>query len=86
MLCKLAILALVPLALASQNQYLRKSLFDHYDKLVKPDNGVKLDFKPTILSLNLCPRKDVSYYHQSLELNSFKIVLINNYLSLGTHC
>jgi len=41
MLCKLAILALVPLALASQNQYLRKSLFDHYDKLVKPDNGVK---------------------------------------------
>ena len=35
MLCKLAILALVPLALASQNQYLRKYLFDHYDKLVK---------------------------------------------------
>jgi len=59
MLCKLAILALVPLALASQNQYLRKSLFDHYDKLVKPDNGVKLDFRPTILNLNLCPRKDV---------------------------
>ena len=79
MLCKLATLALVPLALASQNQYLRKSLFDHYDKLVKPDNGVKLDFRPVILNLNLCPRKDVSYY-QSLELKYLKNSLYYTYL------
>ena len=63
MFCKLAILTLVPLALASQNQYLRKSLFDQYDKLVKPDDCVKLGILFRLKNLDLCPQKDVSYPH-----------------------
>ena len=44
---------------ASKRSDLRRDLFANYDKLVKPDEAVTVNFSINVLGLSYCPHKEV---------------------------
>ena len=50
-------------ARASKLSLLRQTIFEGYDKLVKPDGIVKVRLGGAIINLETCPHKQVSFHH-----------------------
>ena len=63
-------------AATSNLSTLRASLFHSYDKLVMPDEPVKVKFGFTLLNLDICPHKQVpKVLIINKEYNAFPVML-----------
>jgi len=75
------LLSLVQLGQAvSKLSALRQSLFLGYDKLVKPDDPVKVHFGVNLLNLDICPHKQVWHLYNSSYFNSICYYCLEMYI------